>query len=167
MFTRTKSLYGLNYEQNAVRVKTYSFLCLIFKYIVTGENARGSTYGWVGRFTICMVPALYRLRGSQIAPYWRPRRTSKAPWSLSITGFKRKRVWFEWENFLMTMRRLLPHEVISTMNSESVWLAITEIIISRERSQHFLLKGRSSGIELMQMHVHVCKETTDSYSQRN
>ena len=43
----------------------------------------------------------------------------------------------------------LSHEIISIMNSESVWLAIAKIIISREHSQHFLLKGRSSGIELM------------------
>ena len=58
-------------------------------------------------------------------------------------------VRFEWENFSITVRRLLSHEVASTMNSESVWLAIAKIIISRERSQHFLLKGRNSGIELM------------------
>ena len=60
-----------------------------------------------------------------------------------------ERVRFEWKHFLITVRRLLPYESISTMNSESVWLANVEIIISRERSQHFLLKGRSSGIELM------------------
>ena len=60
-----------------------------------------------------------------------------------------ERVRFEWEHFPITVRRLLPHEIISTMNSGSVRLVIAEIIISRERSQHFLLKGRSSGIELM------------------
>ena len=35
------------------------------------------------------------------------------------------------------------------MNSENVWLAIAEIIISRERSQHFLLEGWNSGIEFV------------------
>ena len=33
------------------------------------------------------------------------------------------------------------------MNSGNVWLAIAKIIISRERSQHFFLKGWNSGIE--------------------
>ena len=64
--------------------KKYSFLCPIFGYTITGENVRGSIYGWVGRFTICMVSALYRLRGAQIILYWRPWRTSKAPQSLPV-----------------------------------------------------------------------------------
>ena len=40
-----KPLYGLNYEQNEVRVRKYSFACPDFGYIITGENTRGSTYG--------------------------------------------------------------------------------------------------------------------------
>ena len=65
------------------------------------------------------------------------------------------------------MRRLLPHKDIGTMNSRSVWLAIAEIIISRERSQYFLLKGTKLGCRahVMQMHVSVCEEMIDSYSQ--
>ena len=70
--------------------KKYSFLCPIFGYTITGENAWGSICGWVARFTICMVPALYHLKGAQIVPYWRPWRTSKAPRSLSITSSNRK-----------------------------------------------------------------------------
>ena len=66
--------------------KKYSFLYPIFEHTIRGENARGSIYGWVGKFTICMVPALYRLKDAQIVPYWRPQRTSKAPRSLPITG---------------------------------------------------------------------------------
>ena len=126
--------------------KKYSFLCPIFEYTITGENAWGSIYGWVDRFTICMVPALYRLKGAQIAHYWRPRQTSMAPDPYPLYA-QTERVRFEWEHFLMIVRRLLPHEVISTMNSGSVWLAIAEITISREGSQHFLLKGRNLGIE--------------------
>ena len=65
------------------------------------------------------------------------------------------------------MGRLLPHETISTMNFEGVLLAIAEITISRERSQHFLLKGTELGyrVYVMQMHVSVWKKTIDSYSQ--
>ena len=66
--------------------KKYSFLCPVFGYTITGENAQDSIYGWVDRFTICMVPALYRLKDAQIVPYWRSRRTSKAPRSLPIIG---------------------------------------------------------------------------------
>ena len=66
--------------------KKYSFLCPIFGYTITGENARGFIYGWVDRFTICMVSVLYRLKGAQIVPYWCPRQTSKAPRSIPITG---------------------------------------------------------------------------------
>ena len=57
------------------------------------------------------------------------------------------------------MQRLLSHEDIGTMNSESVWLAIAEIIISRERSQHFFLKRTKLGYRayVMQMHVSVCE----------
>ena len=128
--------------------KKYSFLCPIFGYTIMGENARGSIYGWVGRFTICMVSALYQLKDVQIVPYWCPDGLVRYP-DLYLLQAQTKKVRFEWEHFLMTVRRLLPHEVISTMNSESVWLAIAEITISRERSQHFLLKGRSSGIELI------------------
>ena len=67
----------------------------------------------------------------------------------------------------MIVRRLQPHEVISTMNSGSVWLTIAEITISRERNLHFLLKGQSSGVQFMlcKMHMNVCEETIDSYSQ--
>ena len=66
--------------------KKYSFLCPIFGYTIMGENAWCSIYGWVGRFTICKISALYRLKFAQIVPYWRPRQTSKAPRSLPITG---------------------------------------------------------------------------------
>ena len=67
----------------------------------------------------------------------------------------------------MTVQRLQPHEVISTMNSESFWLAIAEITISREHSQHLILKGTKLEYRAyaMQMHVSVFGETTDSYSQ--
>ena len=67
--------------------KKYFFLCPISRYIVTGKNTRGSTYSWVDGFTIYMVPASYQLKGSQIAFHCRPWWTSKAPRSLSITGY--------------------------------------------------------------------------------
>ena len=44
--------------------RKYSFMCPIFGYIIMDENARGSTYSWVDRFTICMVSASYQLRDS-------------------------------------------------------------------------------------------------------
>ena len=127
--------------------KKYSFQCPIIGYIVTGENTRGSTYIWVDRFAICMVAASYCLRGSESLLTVVPNRLVRHPNPdlLQVT----KRVRFEWEHFLITVRRLLPHEVINTLNSGNVWLAITEIIISWERSQHFLLKGWNSGIEFM------------------
>ena len=55
------------------------------------------------------------------------------------------------------MHRFLPYKDISTINLVNVWLAIVEIIISWERSQHFLIKGTKLGCRahVMQMHVSV------------
>ena len=53
------------------------------------------------------------------------------------------------------------------MNSESVWLAIAEIIISQEHSQHFLLNMTKLKYKayVIQIHMSMCEETTDSYLQ--
>ena len=77
-----------------------------------------------------------------------------------------KRVRFEWEHFPITMQRLLPHEIIRTMNSWSAWLAIA-MKLSRERSQHFLLKGTELGCRayVMQNARECVRKTNDSYSQ--
>ena len=72
IFVRTKTALRSELRTECNKGKKYSFLCPIFGYIVTGENAQGSTYSWVDRFCIYMVSASYQLKGSWIAPYCRP-----------------------------------------------------------------------------------------------
>ena len=146
MFVRTEPLYGRNYEWNVEKVRNIPSCVLSSGRPRVKTCEALSTGKWIGLlYAWFQLVINYKVPKSLLSVVPIGLVKHPDPYPLQST----ERVRFKWEHFLKTVRRLLPHEVISTMNSESVWLAIAEIIISRERSQHFLLMGQNSGIEFM------------------